>query len=208
MQTAVELTPREKIQTAAAGLKLAIESVFVPCSRSRNSGEKRPSLNWRVTLLRDGRKVLQTDYMAGYGHCPAYKRPPAGGSALAHAAVEWECENGRRAARGVYVGRDREHEYQFTCGERIAPDVCDVLHSLALDAGVLDAGGFEERAACFGYDTDSKKAESIYQACMDIAVKLRAGLGEDGLRRLIRRPFYFFKRLALSCKKYRFASGQ
>ncbi|TIW00620.1 MAG: hypothetical protein E5V77_09360 [Mesorhizobium sp.] len=60
-----------------------------------------------------------------------------------------------------------------------APSIGDVLQSLARDSDVLDAGGFESWAADYGYDTDSRAAESIYRACLEIAMKLRAGLGES-----------------------------
>jgi hypothetical protein len=49
---------------------------------------------------------------------------------------------------------------------------------------VLDSGSFEEWAADYGFDTDSRKAETTYRACLDIALKLRNGIGEDGLRKL------------------------
>lgn len=41
---------------------------------------------------------------------------------------------------------------------------------------VFAAGGFENWASEYGYDTDSRKAESIYQACLDIALKLRGDI--------------------------------
>ena len=59
---------------------LTIEATFVPFSRSRFANTKdKPnvndlSLNWRVSLLCHGKHVLTTDYMAGVGHCPSYKR--------------------------------------------------------------------------------------------------------------------------------------
>jgi hypothetical protein len=52
-----------------------------------------------------------------------------------------------------------------------------VLHSLALDSRVLDEGTFEDWAGSLGYDPDSRKAEAIWKACVEIATTLRAGLG-------------------------------
>ncbi len=66
----------------------------------------------------------------------------------------------------------------------IAPDACDVIASLSMNSRVLDCSSFEEWAGEFGYDVDSRKAESIYRACLEIALKLRNGLGEEGLRAL------------------------
>lgn len=138
--------PRDAMQAAMTALKLTIDSAFVPWSQSRNKAEKHKSLNWRVTLKRDGREILTTDYSAGIAHAPSYPK----------------------------LGR----------GTPILPDSLDVLHSLISDSDVLDAGGFESWASDFGYDADSRKAESIYRACLDIALKLRAGIGEAGLATL------------------------
>jgi hypothetical protein len=65
---------------AIAALGLTVDAVFVPFSRSRNKAEARHSLNWKVTVRRNGRDVLTCDYGAGTGHCPGYKvsTPPAG----------------------------------------------------------------------------------------------------------------------------------
>ena len=41
-----------------------------------------------------------------------------------------------------------------------------------------------EWAKDFGYDTDSRKAETTYRACLEIALQLRNGIGEAGFTRL------------------------
>jgi hypothetical protein len=67
----------------------------------------------------------------------------------------------------------------------IMPDRLDVLACLVMDSSVLDSGGFEEWATDCGYDTDSRSAEATYLACLDIALKLRAGVGNDTLEHLL-----------------------
>jgi hypothetical protein len=52
------------------------------------------------------------------------------------------------------------------------------MQSLVRDADALHSAGFDDWAADYGYDTDSRKAESIYRACLEIGQKLRAGLGQ------------------------------
>ena len=42
-----------------------------------------------------------------------------------------------------------------------------------MDSDVLNYDCFEDWADCMGMDTDSRKAEDIYNACMKIALKLR-----------------------------------
>lgn len=65
------------------------------------------------------------------------------------------------------------------------PKAADVLHSLMLDA---DTGRycetFEDFCAEFGYDTDSRRAEQVYNACVASVEKVDAflaGLDEDSL---------------------------
>jgi len=163
-------------------LGLTVESVFVPFSQSRNKGEKHPSLNWRVTILHNGREILTTDYSAGSAHCPSYKHNDR---AETHHMIAWECENGFKAS-GVRWG-SRPEAYGATRGnvaQAIKPDSLAVLASLAMDSDVLEARGFEDWASNFGYDTDSRKAESIYRTCLEIALKLRHALGDSGLQTL------------------------
>lgn len=66
----------------------------------------------------------------------------------------------------------------------LMPDPVDVIYSLIQDASVLDAGSFEDWAAELGYDRDSRKAETIYRACLGLALALRHGIGESGMEAL------------------------
>lgn len=62
-------------------------------------------------------------------------------------------------------------------------DPADVLDSLLCDASGTDQP-FEDWANDCGYDTDSRKAESIFHACRESAAKLRQWLGAAELERL------------------------
>ena len=165
---------------------VTITSEFVPWSKSRNyvpgANETKRSLNWKVTVLVDGREVLTTDYMAGIAHCPAYKStvwgPRQGLMTLYRAtAVEHETETGRRALSGRALGG-------FGRGSRIEPKLADVIHSLLLDGDAIDYPTFEDWAPTFGYDPDSRSAELIYRQCLETGLKLRAALGETNLEAL------------------------
>lgn len=158
-------------------MKITLDAEFVPFSQSRNKGEAHKSLNWRVTLKKDGREVITTDYMQGSGHCPADKKtfntPALNPATEKRRAIASECETGR-----VYVNGWKQ-------GAKIAPpDVADVLHSLMLDASALDAGTFEDWCAELGFDSDSIKARGMYDACIAEALKLRAAFGEKTLSEL------------------------
>lgn len=182
MQTETAITPKQAILTWAEKHGVTMSAQFVPFSQSRNKGEKSPSLNWRVTLSRNGRDILATDYSAGCGHCPAYKasiKEMGGKDCVMRAeAIRMECETGKKAlvmpSGQVFVSNK----------VAILPELDSVLWSLSMDSSVIDAGGFEQWAADLGYDTDSRKAEAIYRECLDIALKLRAALGDEAMREL------------------------
>lgn len=58
------------------------------------------------------------------------------------------------------------------------PTAASVLESLILDASCTESS-FEEWCADFGYDTDSRRAYSIFMACKATAVKLEKFLGYE-----------------------------
>jgi hypothetical protein len=170
---------------AMAKLELTIHSTFVPWSQSRNKGEKEPSLNWRVVLKHKGREILTTDYMAGSGHAPSYKQHWGKRTSQDNdrdLMVRWECENGRKATGVRWTSHAQV--YGSTAGPHLQPKAHDVVHSLVSDGDAIDSSGFEDWASNFGYDLDSRKAEQIYRACLDIGLKLRAALGDEGWREL------------------------
>ena len=175
---------RAAIAATLESLKLTVESRFVPFSQSRNKAEKHKTLNWVVTVKRDGRDVLSTDYSAGAAHCPSYgvKVSPHWNRPAKYwqsEIVDFETESGFKARGFTSWGgftADRE--------KPIKPDAVDVLYSLTMDSGVLNYAGFENWALEYGYDTDSRSAESTYRACLEIALKLRAAIGESGLETL------------------------
>ena len=180
------------LKKMVADLGLVMESEFVPFSQSRNKDDKHPSLNWKVTIKRmakiDGeykpgseRVILTTDYMAGCAHTAAYKASIKvlgnRDSVDRQAAIDAECERGAAFSR-FWMGN------VLTDGAAHEPDILDVLYSLVSDSDVLDHSTFEDWANEFGYGADSRKAESIYRACLEIALKLRNGLGETELTKL------------------------
>ena len=179
------LTEQETLQRAAARLNLTVKAQFVPFSVSRSKDQKDKNLNWRVTLQRDGRDIITTDYSAGQGHCPAYKLRktqkdpswPRRFDQVQRDAIAGECETGRVHVIGM-------SGYIIPKPKAIIPNECNVIHSLVNDSDVLNYSCFEEWAENFGYDSDSRRAESIYQDCLAIALQLRNGLGERAFAEL------------------------
>ncbi len=189
METTTETTPKEAIMAWAEKHGVTMRAEFVPLSRSRNKGEKNPTLNWRVSLCKENPRFesapafITTDYSAGCAHCPSYNAKTKGGHTheanIKRELIARECEGGRAVTYLVNTGTI------FTGkGKPILPDFADVLYSLSMDASVIDAGTFEQWAGDYGYDTDSRAAEAIYRACLDTALKMRAALGDAAMSEL------------------------
>lgn len=71
-------------------------------------------------------------------------------------------------------------------GIRHDPKIEDVLDCLASDASGLDhPATFEEWAADYGYDPDSRRAEQIFNNCVEQTARFKAFLGEDALETLL-----------------------
>ncbi len=160
---------------------LTVESVFVPFSKSRHKDEKSKSLNWRVTLKKDGRDIITTDYSAGIGHCPSYKNHNSRihgckNSLLHDRFITHEVEKGTEAQDmptfGAVLGRKNKP---------ILPDAANVVYSLLMDSDAIEHATFEDWADSTGYDSDSRQAEAIYRACLETGLRLRSGLGDTVL---------------------------
>lgn len=107
---------------------------------------------WDVTLTR-GAQSYTTRYRMGTGN----SKPATGNESASELVVQVEGE-ARLPDRPTLIG---------------------VLYSLQSDASALDASSFEDWAADYGYDSDSRKAEKIYHACLDVGHAMRQLLGAD-----------------------------
>lgn len=167
---------QEAMRAALGDMGVTVAATFVPQSASRNSGEKAPTLNWRVTVQRPGRRSFATDYQQGIGHAPGYVHLPP---------TLYNEHNLKLATeKGKYP---LDWRVQSHNGKPLPPpDACDVVACLLSDG---DAYGepFEEWAMNYGYDPDSRKAEAIYHACQEVGramSRLFTGEERDRLRDL------------------------
>lgn len=82
---------------------------------------------------------------------------------------------------------DRRLTLSFSQGpaHNLPPTAADVLGCLASDYSGGE-GSFEEFCADFGYDTDSRRAETIYRAVVEQNRKLRVFLGPKLLAEILR----------------------
>lgn len=161
-------------QAAIRNLGLSIQSVFVPFSQSRNKNEKSKSLNWKITLLKKDKGVITFDYSAGIGHCPSYKQGPM--NIYQKDAIDLECETG-------FHYRDFSG-HPLKTSKKIEPNTLDVISSLIMDCDVMNYNGFEDWANSLGYNDDSIKAKKIFDTCVEIFMKIRNAIGDDGIKTL------------------------
>lgn len=143
-------------------LGITIAATFIP--HDTPAGET-PILRWKISVRRNGQEFHSTEYSAGCAHAPEYKRAKA-----LTAAVKAECETGI-----VYGSR---------IGKAVPPPaVADVVHSLLLDASNTGER-FEDWAANYGFDPDSRSADRMYRACQETAAALRRAFDRDELAAL------------------------
>ena len=69
-------------------------------------------------------------------------------------------------------------DFHMGMGTNGEPHAADVLHSLCLDIASAEIS-FEDWCADYGYDSDSRKAERIYNACNAEAKKVRRLFSDD-----------------------------
>lgn len=185
------MTDYSKIDEGLAAAGLSMTAVFVPQSRSRHAisadkrsggycGKGEPCINWRCTVLLDGRELWTGDYSQGIGH-------------VSKQAAAWIRKEygpvtsiGSRAAYMELCETQKVSRYGFPGNSIAAPLLRDVFHSLLMD-GEAYVMSFEEWADNYGFSSDSRKAEATYIECAAIGRALSAGLSSealDGLRDL------------------------
>ena len=97
----------------------------------------------------------------------------------------WLCS----VQRGEHIGECnfRVMSFEYHTGSAIEgpPKLADLLYCLAMDASAKEEECFEDWAENLGYDTDSRKAEKTYQACLKNADDLCYLLGNDAFNTLL-----------------------
>lgn len=105
------------------------------------------------------------------------------GGEITEDAAKWR----HRAWRVSYerIGRRASFDWRAGIGIEGKPDVAEVLGRVADEYHGAKDASFEEWAGNFGYDADSRKAESIWRACLDQGEKLHnLGLTDSDIARL------------------------
>lgn len=166
----------KEIEVVLKKMGFSITSEFVPWKHSRSSKEKVPSLNWKITLLKNGKKILTTDYTAGCAHCPSYKQNGKGYDYIQ--VINSECETG-------FASKFAWSLNVVTVDKRkpILPEISDFVYSIVLDSDALQYD-FEDWCGNFGYEQDSRKAEKIFNECLEIGLKLNRAISSEEFEKL------------------------
>ena len=91
---------------------------------------------------------------------------------------EWQLEANYSRVQLRYKGRQLTLDFWQSVGITNNPDSEGVLDCLLSDSSGVDEN-FEDWAANYGYDTDSRKAEKIYNLCKKQSKKTQQLLGND-----------------------------
>ncbi len=164
---------------------LEYSAKFIPFSRSRNKDNKDKNLNWGITLKK-GNAELTAKYTQGQAHVLNYDVDcisPRYRITLQKRITDKTCENGKvyrysKSHDSIFPVREKDRRVPsfgslLSIKSQPIPLLKDIIYSLLTDSEVLEHGSFEEWADCFGYDTDSIKANNIYQACIQTGLRFK-----------------------------------
>ena len=98
-------------------------------------------------------------------------------------AGDWHAGSQHFSFKVSRAGREYSGHYSQGQAHTAAPDLCDVLAALLMDSSGADQP-FEDWAADLGFDPDSRKAESVYNACGETLAALERMFSADDLNDL------------------------
>lgn len=153
---------------------ITLEAVKVPLIETWEGDKNAQS--WRYTLKCGGRKMSGT-FTKGSAH-RVWRRGWSGEYDRPKGAIP-----GRRAQLPWSPSKYDRNAY-LAWSEPEPPTVSEVLDSLAVDVSSIDQP-FEDWAQEYGFDTDSRKAEHMYEACRKEYYELRRLLGVRDLETLL-----------------------
>lgn len=134
--------------------------------------------HWAVVIVYQDRR-MSLEYSMGSAHRRWKSRVPLTCSSLARFDMEAiGYKSGKRVPLVYKYGTPFHAKLAVELSEPIPPLLPDVLGNLQSEAvGVENSRSFEDWAADFGMDPDSRKAEACYVACREINDDLRKLLG-------------------------------
>lgn len=156
---------------------LEYKAEFTPASKAGRDDDWECFTHQITISNRLGGTAITTPYSQGIGHLPFNVNGPR--TINLDNAIKHAIEHGKGPSNGRQV-----HSGTFTWKTPLPkPAIEDVMASLLMDASCVDED-FEGFCSNMGYDTDSRKAETIYEAYRTIDHQLRRLLTTDQLETL------------------------
>lgn len=169
---------------ALTSLGFTLETMTGPTGAVSHEGETPwPHIAYTVRLLFKGREVLTTQYSMGVGHAKVPKRwedQPAGLTKDEICAFNTLRNNPHAQLKDKML--HASFAAKLAKAQKLTPQLADVMQSLMLDATAHDMT-FEDWCGELGYDSDSRKAEAIFNACDKIARQLNRAVPADILNK-------------------------
>jgi len=176
----------ETLATIAVNLGVTIETSAprgeVEPAQSKDS-KPWPNVAYNVTLKRNGKPVWTGPFKLGLG----YVDPSKAQSFCWHSPEEAMLNAWKRKSCADFVDKELHATVaaKLAQAQKVTPKLDDVLNSLLSDGSAyFDAQSFEEWACESGYDSDSRKAETIWKACDEIGRKLARAFTAQELEEL------------------------
>jgi len=116
------------------------------------------------------------DYRMGSGHCTRLNNDK---TSVQYRITDLEKDDRISICKAIYGYHKRLTSYDYEQLQVIyikRPKLDEVLNCLFLDSSAHEQC-FQDWASDFGYDTDSIKAKSTYEACIENYFKLKKALG-------------------------------
>jgi hypothetical protein len=143
---------------------------------------------YAVQVLKGGKLIWSGPFHLGLGHV---KIPKTGQPWDLKIVLNADEQNALEVLRSRPMAKFHDKTVHPRLAAKLAnrakltPTLADVLHSLVLDGSpFFDAESFEEWADNFGYGSDSIKAKSMFEQCMETGRALTRGLGAKEVDRL------------------------
>lgn len=161
-------TTTQKPTLESLGISCAIESRGIS---AMNEGE-RPMLKWEASFWRTNKtqaSAISFDYFTGSGCGP---KPTQKQFYDAVASFPGFPKSSDVECRAALVAATKANW---------KPDAIEILWAIARDGDTMEMT-FEDWANELGYDVDSRKAEKVYRACQDNALRLRKILSAEQVK--------------------------
>lgn len=178
----------DKLTPAEAGISIKIISgpTGGVDKEKGSNGESTawPHIAYEVELSHNGRAFFTGPYKLGVGHV---KPTDEDANRCANAELGAFVRAWIHKPHANFIDKQKQADAAAYLAklQAVTPKLDDVMHSLLMDgAAYFDGAAFEDWCGDYGYDSDSRKAESIWRACDDTGRKLLRALGQETTDRL------------------------